>query len=612
MTGVAGLRALSAADSLERARAGLTAVQDEAATEQSTTAALRQARRDLAEARSSLASWPVDVVAAVPVLGRSWDAERAVARTSRAVVDGGIVLAERLPDMRAGAGGVDLNQLAQVRSALVAPAADSRTALDELRRMPLGLTPAQVGQGVRQADDALAPAVRTLEQADTGLGLLQSLLGGEGPRSLMVMLQNNAELRGAGGYAASFAVGSVADGRLELGTLQDVASVADPIERARRVPAPAEYVHDYGPMSGDTTLWRSWNMSPHVPDSALVGARVAGEVLGTAPDVMVLLDVPALGALASLGGGRVQLPDGRSVSPQELTDALLVDAYAEAGSDGAVQRKRRADLQRAATAAVQRLLAGGVSAAETARTMARLAEGRHFSVWSDREQEQQALEALGLSGSVQTAAGGDLSLVSVNNIGANKLDIYVDRDLAVDVVVGPHTASVTQRVRFTNKARSGLVPYVAGYEHPGVVLSRVELSLPPDATGVAATVDGGTWTGTLTPGEHRMRLATRVDLPIGGSTLLEVRYTVPVTDGTYRLRLLPQPLVHDADLRLSVRPADGGRFGGVSGAALDKDGVVAESSPLASRRDVVVRPYVEPETRWERLQRWWREPVRLD
>jgi hypothetical protein len=610
VTALAGQAALQAADDLQRAQGRLVAAREPGSTVPDVLEALRRADADVDEARQALSRWPVDLVAAVPVLGRSWRAERAVASAAHEVVGGVAVAADGLPRVRASAGGIDLAGLAGVRADLAGPAARSRAALQELERVPTGLTPPQVSRGVADARAALRPAVETLQDAERGLDVVGGLLGRDGPRSLLVMLQNNAELRGAGGYAASFATGRLEGGRLSLDPLRDVAAAADPPDRARRVAAPEEYVEDYGHLSGNTTIWRSWNMSPHVPDSALVGARVAGALLPQEPDVVVLLDVPAMAALAGLGGKAVALPDGTTVTPDQLTEALLVDAYADAGEDVDVQLRRRAALQGAATAAVTRMLAGAVPAADAARTFAQLAGQRHLSVWSARAQEQTALTELGLAGAVEAPPGGDLHHVSVNNVGANKLDYYVDRDLQVAVEVGQDVARVEQRVRFRNDAPAGLVPYVAGFDAPGVVASLAEVSLPPGAQDLVVTVDGKPWRGTVHAGGGRQRVFTQVELPRGTQTVLEVRYVLPIVEGRYVLRLVPQPLVTDADLRLTVRAADGERLGAVTGATA-ADGVVDVEKPLSRTQELAVGLEPQRRSRWERVKDWWNSPVQL-
>jgi hypothetical protein len=69
--------------------------------------------------------------------------------------------------------------------------------------------------------------------------------------------------------------------------------------------------------------------------------------------------------------------------------------------------------------------------------------------------------------------------------------------------------------------------------------------------------DGGPTIGEVRRGVERTRVHTYVELARGQSVQLELRYSVPLQDGRYRLRLLPQPLARDAALRLSVDAAAG-------------------------------------------------------
>ena len=605
---LAATSALSAKRSLEQARTRLTDLQSQGDLDASRALpALQEARAQAVEADDELHGPAVRLVAAVPVLGRSLIAERAVARLSRDLLDAAVIAATRAPEL-GGGGGIDLTALASLRDELAGPVRRVRAALDVLQGTPTAFTPPQVGAAVDDAVSVLTPAVEGFENAMLGAQVAHGLLGGDGPRRLLVALGNNAELRGSGGYVASVATGRTSGGRLSLGPLQDVVDLADPPATATRVPAPREYVEDYGPLSGDTTQFRSWNMSPDFPASAQVGARVAGAVLGQRPDVVVLLDVPAMTALAQLGPGDLDVGGGRTVSADELQQALLVEAYAEAGVDDAAQRARRADLQTAASQAVSRLLNSDVPVLEAVRTLAELARGRHLMVWSAREQEQATLDRLDLAGAVEVVPGEDLLHVAINNTGANKLDVYVERTLELEAVVGAQSAEVVQRVRLTNQAPQGLVPYVAGMTNPGTVVSRVEMNLPPDAIVQSMTQDGSNLEPLAGRGTGRLRLATRVELPRGVGTVLEVRYRIGLRDGVYRLNALPQALAQDAALRLTVRPAPGVRLE-TEGQVAVQDAGLREDAPFSRSQVVVVRP---PERTWrDRLRSFWDEPVRL-
>lgn len=605
----AGWSALSAKRSLEQAQRGLTALRAQGDLGPEAVApALRDARANVAEAERDLWRLPVRLAASVPVLGRSFVAERAVTAVTAQVLDAAVLAVDQAPGIGGGAGRLDLAALARLQQDLSGPVARSRLALTELEGTATGWTPPQVGAGVAEAVSVLSPAVAGLEDALVGLRVGRGLLGGTGSRRLLVALANNAELRGSGGYVSSIATGRTQDGRLALDPLRDVVTFADPPARARRVPAPPEYVEDYGPLAGDTTQFRSWNMSPDFPSAAVVGARVAGLLLGTEPDVVVLLDVPAMTALAELGEGDLAVGNGRTVSPAELQQSLLIDSYAQAGTDDVAQKARRAQLQEAASVAVGRLLGSNVPVLDAARALGGLARGRHLSVWSARAAEEADLVDLDLAGAVRAAPGQDLLHVAVNNIGANKLDVYVKRAVELEAVVGADTADVVQRLRLTNQAPQGLVPYVAGSERPGTMIGLVELSLPPGATVQSVERDGLGLAPTLRRGADRLRLRTRVELARGQQTVLEVRYRIPLVDGAYRLQALPQPLAQDAQVSLDVRAAPGVELQRADGTPLS-DGAVVQRGQFTVAQVLALTPV--PDTWRDRLRRFWDEPVRL-
>lgn len=552
----------------------------------------------------------VRIVAAVPLLGRSLAAEQAVVGAAGSALAGVRAVVDAAPELRVD-GGVDVQALERLSIRLVPLAARASDQLQALRDTPTGLTPGRVQIAVTDAEAALSPVVEGLRQGQDGARLAAGLLGADGPRRVLVALQNNAELRGTGGYAATFATGQIDDGRLELQPFRDVTEVSDPVGRTRPVPAPPEYVEDFGPFLADTTLWREWTMSPDVPDAASVTANVAGLLLGERPDVVLLLDVPALAAIVALADRDVVLPDGLTIDPKQLTEALLVDTYARAGTDEADQAARRTALRAVAGQAVTDIITDDIAPLAVVQELGRLAGGRHLAVWSARDDEQRQLASLDLAGSADPQ-GDDLSLVSVNNLNANKLDYYIDRAVQIEATVAPDSVDVVQRVTLANRAPPDLVPYVAGVDTPGTVVERVELSVSPDAQFTSLLRDGKQTTGDVRPGAERTRVHTFVTLPRGEQVIVELRYSVPVTGGRYRLRLLPQALARDASLDVVVRTGDGLELQGVRGATL-VDGRAVRSGPWKEKELVDLRVGQPDRGRWVRIReavtRFWREPV---
>lgn len=611
IVGVVAVRAaLHAADLVQRARLSLVQVQDVGRPDAAVAGPLlASAARDLAQAERTLSAPVPALVAHLPLLGRSLSLERLVVDSARSTVRAASVAVQGTAGLRRpGSPTVDTHALGRLGAALRPVNLRAQRDLAGLQAAPTGLVPSQVADAVGQARESLGPAVRSLRALQDGALLARSLLGGAGSRSVLVALQNNAELRGAGGYVSTFATGRVTGGRLSLSPFRDVSDYYELPGRSRKVPAPREYVEDYGPYLADTTLWRTWTMSPNVPDVGQVGAAVAGTLLGERPDTVVVLDVPALATLAQLSGGvRVA---GTVLAGKPLLDALLVDAYAAAGAGLADQFARRAALQRAASQAVVGVLSSSAPALQTARTLAGLTSGRHLAVWSARASDRPLLAGLGLDGAVD-AAGSDLVSINVNNLNANKLDYYVRRDVSVEVTVGRPTTTVVQRVRLLNRAPAGLVPYVAGFVTPRVALERVEFSIAPDARIVQATIGRRPARGTVRRGAHRTRVALTVRLRPGVPVDLELTLQVPTPTGDYRATLLPQPLAEDAGLHLRVRPARGAALARVEGAEL-RAGVASREEGFAERSTLraALAPAGGPGP-WARLRRWWNSPVDL-
>jgi hypothetical protein len=577
----ASTHALDAARTLEQAETRLRAAQQTDAEVAQIRSALTEARQLLTRAERDTEALPVRLAAGVPVLGRSFAAERAVVDTSSAAVDGLGLVIDEADGLRAADGRVDVGRVGALATRLLDVSGRAQRALRDLRRTPTALTPSRVSRGVERAERSLSPVVTGLARGALGAQVAAGVLGGSGPRQVLVALENNAELRGTGGYVSTFSTGVFDDGRLGLAPFRDVADVRDEPEAARPVPAPRDFVEDYGSFLAHTTHWRNWTMSADVPDSAAVGAAAAGKLLGTTPDLVVLMDVPALAAVVKLHGQDVVLQDGTRLSGDELVQALLVEEYARGGDQ---QFARRAALRDAATRTVRTLLQDPPSL-ETVRTLGRLADGRHLAVWSARPDEQAGLVELGYAGDVDPGRH-DLALASLNNLNGAKLDYYVDRTFELDVTVGAENSRVTQRLTLANRAPEGLVSYVEGTERPGEVDDRVELWLAPDVVLERFTLDG-------TPAKAFVRrrpdvtlLATNVQIARGETAVIEVTYALPTPGGEYRATLIPQALAQDAGLVLTMRAAPGGRLALTEGVRLEPDGTVSSREDWTRRRVV--------------------------
>lgn len=582
---------------------------------------LQQAQDDLQRSADRLGQPGPALFARVPLAGRT---VRTVQRTTAAVLAVTASSREVLALVEDGppllvAGRVDLARLAVVQDALAT--AGDRTAgpVAALAAQELGLVPGVVAGPARTAQGRLRTVPADLARAATGLQGLREVLGADGPRSFLVLLENNAELRATGGIVTVFAEATAEDGRLELAAFQDVEDVFDLAATARRVPAPADFVRLYGDFKADTTLFRNSNMSPDVPTSSQVVAEAARATTGRRPDVVLWLDVPTIAALLR-ATGPAPLPDGTVLRADDAVTRLLSTAYEDAPDTPDGQAQRREQLRAAADAVVGRLLGGGsadTSPVALARELSTAARGRHLKLWAADPTTQDRLRAAGIAGGV-AADGGDLSALTVHNLGGgddfgNKLDFYARRQVTVDVALDRDGAVVTQELSLRNTApSSGLPTYVAGQVEPGVSNSFVTVSLPREAQDVAFERGGrGLSTDVLPEGDHVV-LTDVVSLPPGTATTWRLRYRLPLQDGRYALHLVPQPLAVDAGLAVTLRAAAGLELQQDS-----LDGAPGGTAALSGPFDVVrvvqaraVRPGLLRRA-GSAISRFWSSPVSL-
>jgi hypothetical protein len=602
---------------LNSARADLVALRSSSAIDRQGVE--ERLARDLSRVRSArgwLHQIGPRIVGALPVAGRSIVAERTIADAATEAVSAGLAAA-RDTDNLGSAGRIDLAQLTSTRDDLRNHAQRLHGPLRRLANLNTSLTPGFVGHGVKQAQDALLGLDDDLVRGADLASALHGVLGGSGQRKVLIALENNAELRGTGGLISTFATGTSSDGHLDLGHFRDVEGISASPKKAVKVPAPPDYTAHYGPYLANSTLWKNVNLDPDAPTTSRVLAEVAGLTAKFQPDVVVLLDVPAMADIIGVTGP-ITLDNGQRLNKNDLTKALLVDAYGGADNTLQAQNARRHRLEDAATRSVHRLTDARASL-KLVRTMAHLAAGRHITLWSARQPEQTALESAGVGGSVATK-GRDLAMVTMSNLGdsfikpgrsgsGNKLDYYARRDVDVKVTVHKDVAHVVQTVTLRNTAPTGLRDYVAGPTHPGRLHELIAMTTASNAALESFTRDGKAQSVTIDKEHGYQRLSLIADLERGQSAIWALTYDVPLIDGIYRLDLVPQPLASPADLTLQVSRPDGS-LDSLEG--LDtKHGRIAYDGKWETVERVAVRPHQR--TGWESFRHaisdFWTKPL---
>ena len=208
-------------------------------------------------------------------------------------------------------------------------------------------------------------------------------------------------------------------------------------------------------------------------------------------------------------------------------------------------------------------------------------------VGSAVDPEEQALfESVGLAESLPALGGGDGIAAVFNNAGPNKIDVYLERDLAYTAVVDERTGEVTSTLELTltNRADPDVLPdsVVGNYTGDARGTNRTLLSLYSALPLRAATVDGQRL--VMSEGEEAGWLVNSAFLGIapGGSITVTAEY-----DGTlelpvgYTLARRPQPLVVPERQSIDVTGVDGSALIARSGIADRPAVLVVDPAPAA-------------------------------
>jgi hypothetical protein len=366
-----------------------------------------------------------------------------------------------------------------------ATATDAATALDAA---PDSLMPSSLASA---RWDAASQAMRFATDL-RGLGLLLDNardLGGDGdPSRYLVVAQNPAELRGTGGIWGAYAIVTIDDGRVRVSSASPTQTLRD--FPAGRVESPnADYERIYEDFGGAGS-WQNMNATPDFPAAAQ--AALANYALGEHErlDGVWAVDPFALQAFLHVTGP-TSVPGAGRISEGNVVAFTTNRAYS--AFPGAAQRKEV--LGAVAADVFVRFLSMDEHAVARLRALSSVIADGHLRIYSADAGLQEALETLGVSGSLAPTTG-DLTGVTVNNGSGSKVDYYANRSVRYDVQLGGTgqaistlTVSIENDAPTTGQPRYVLGPYIDGAA-PGdvVALSTVWCHEPCDL--VTAERDG--------------------------------------------------------------------------------------------------------------------------
>lgn len=316
--------------------------------------------------------------------------------------------------------------------------------------------------------------------------ILPDMLGAEGPRNYLVLIQNNAEVRATGGLAGALAVLSVENGSIAL-TAQSTGASLGPFKPSLPVdPIQAQiYTSRLGTFIGDV------NLTPDFPTTGNLAKTMWETRHNGNIDGVVALDPVVLANILSAAGPIVapNTPDmpmdalPRTLTGTNIVKTLLSDVYQSIG-DNDVQDEYFAKVSQSI---FDHIASGKVPGEKLLGALTKSADEKRLHIWSDHVAEQAILTRTALGGSISgPSVGGATFGVYFNDGTGAKMDFYVRRtvQLLQECPVNGY-ARVKVRVTMSNEA-----PLDAAAALPKLVTGGGLYGVPPGSVQTNVVVYG--------------------------------------------------------------------------------------------------------------------------
>ena len=355
-------------------------------------------------------------------------------------------------------GRVDLKPLVKAAPEVVAANAEVQSAarrIDEVN--PNGLLPA-VAAPLADLRAQVAKVALTTATAARAVQLLPPMMGADGPREYLLLVQNNSEQRATGGVPTLILLRAV-DGEVKVvqtrsagGNLANLPKPILPLTAAEQ----ALFSNFLGIYMADVT------MTPDFPRSGQLARAIWRQQVGTDLDGVLSIDP---GALANVLGatGPVTLSSGQSLTSNNAAQLLMNTVYLK------ILNPIKQDEFFAATAGsvFHAMVSGQGKPAAIVDALAQSAREGRLLVWSAHKNEQALLSGTVLSGGLVGVEGRSPVIgVYLNDGTAAKIGYYLRTDVAA-IPTGCHpdgSQTVSVKVTLTNTApadAADLPPYIA-------------------------------------------------------------------------------------------------------------------------------------------------------
>lgn len=425
-------------------------------------------------------------------------------------------------------GVVDTAAFVQLRTTAERAATRSRVAATSIDRIDRD----RLLQPVRDAADEASVMVTSVADAVDALSrtsaLLPAMLGADGPRTYLVLFQNNAEWRSMGGLVGSVAVIRTENGRFSL-TAQDSGAGLGRYD-SPPLAMDADALSIYG-----TTPARFAGNITQVPDFT-ADAPLAREYwrlkTGQEVDGVIAVDPVALSYLLD-AVGPVELSTGDTLTGDNAVRLLLNEVYLR--YDDSAQN---AFFETATAAVFDAIATRPLNPATLLSALGRAASENRVFLWSANPDDQAVLDGTTLQGALPaTDATTTRFGVYVNDGTGSKMDYYMNVSSSAAWCGPGGGGKEVARLRVTLQSTApadiaGFTPSITGGGRygvaPGVARTVAYIYLPEGAELLESTASVATGFGGGTHQGRRVLIWT-TELAAQQSVSLDVTVQAPRT-----------------------------------------------------------------------------------
>jgi hypothetical protein len=289
---------------------------------------------------------------------------------------------------------------------------------------------------------------------------IPGILGADGVRTYLVLVENPAESRANGGVIGDYAEVTADAGRLRLVKVGSVSQLnhdgVPPLKRT--LPPIPDFVDRYSSYYPQDH-WENIPMTPDFPTVGAVAEYMFPQSGGVKVDGVIKLDPVAMGGLIKMVGAV------RTTDPKEILDAKNVVSFlADQEFNAFTNNARRVIFVEDLLKQVwHELTTRSLPPLPTLiKDMEPSVQGGHFEMYSSQPSQEAFFDDVHVAGAMPPVVGDFVGVVTQNNAG-NKIDWFLRRSITYDATLNLSTKTITSTltVALHNSApTSGLSPLI--------------------------------------------------------------------------------------------------------------------------------------------------------